>query len=418
MKIENIPLNITKNKLVQILLIGFVFFIPISTALMNLFLYSSLFLIVVNKDFIKNTQFSWNNNASKYSAAFFMLIIVGLFYSIAEYQDMLESLSNYKKFLFVILLLPYFVNKKNNEVLINTFLVSMGFVLILVYLINLNIIDPINIKLSGGVYINISEYGGFKTHIITNILFAFSGFLTMHKFFHLNRVVYLIIGLLTFYYSIFINDGTTGQILSISLLSLLIIQRFKRKSYFILPFVALSIFTYGSINTNTSAHSTIKKVQTGINNYSNNIAKGSVDVRMSMIGNGITVAKENPWLGTGTGSINQAHFLYFNELSEEFKSHILINNAGNPHSEYLSILIQLGIFGLFLYLLLIYKLLFETKQLPNSFYRHSAQGLLILVVVASIGTPIITNSGEGHFVMLFIAILFAPLSNRDILKHE
>ena len=65
MKIENIPLNITKNKLVQILLIGFVFFIPISTALMNLFLYSSLLLIVVNKD-LGHDNLSMFKNLLKY----------------------------------------------------------------------------------------------------------------------------------------------------------------------------------------------------------------------------------------------------------------------------------------------------------------------------------------------------------------
>ena len=411
-------LNVSRGRLIQILLMGFVFFIPISTALMNLFLYLSLILIIVNKNFIKNIQYSWNNITSKYSTIFFILIIFGSFYSIANYRDIIEGISTYKKFIFIILILPYLVHNKLNKSLINTFIVSMGLILTLVYSIHLNIIDPINIKLSGNIYLRISEHGGFKTHIITNMLFAFSGFLAIHKFIDLNKIVYLVLGSLTFYYAIFINDGTTGQILSISLLSVLIVQKFKRKSFFILPLVILGIFTYGATNVNTSIYGAIEKIHKGVSNYNNNLTNGSINIRMLMAKNGLIIVKQNPWMGTGTGSISQAHILYANKLSKEFKTYIRTKGAGNPHSEYLSILIQFGIFGLALYLFFIYKLFDYTKQLPNNFYVYSAQGLLVFIVIGSIGTPIISDSGEGHFIMIFIAILFAPLLRKLKPLHE
>jgi hypothetical protein len=65
-----------------------------------------------------------------------------------------------------------------------------------------------------------------------------------------------------------------------------------------------------------------------------------------------------------------------------------------------------------LYLLYLYKLFECATKLPNDFYKHSAQGLLVLILVGSIGSSLITDSGEGHFIMLFIAILFAPLSEK------
>jgi O-antigen ligase len=127
-----------------------------------------------------------------------------------------------------------------------------------------------------------------------------------------------------------------------------------------------------------------------------------------MIVNGILVAKESPWIGTGTGSVNKAHINNLDKLPTSFKDRA---KTENPHSEYLSLAIQLGLMGLLIYLFLIYKLFELTKKLPNNFYKHSAQGLLLLILVSSLGTSIITDSGEGHFIMLFIAILFAPLSN-------
>jgi O-antigen ligase len=260
----------------------------------------------------------------------------------------------------------------------------------------------------------VSESGGFKTHIITNILFAFFGFISIHRFFDSSKVRYLLPGLLAFYYSIFINDGTTGQILSISLLSILIIQKYRYKATFILPIVLLGILAYGASNNNTSIYSSINKIHTGLADFKSGTATKSVDSRLAMLTNGLIIIKNNPWLGTGTGSINQSHIDNLDKLPSIFADR---SKVTNPHSEYLSIAIQYGLIGLFLYLFLIYRLFEYTKQLPNDFYKNSAQGLLILILIGSVGTSIITDSGEGHFVMLFIAILFAPLSNQEIRKN-
>jgi len=329
--------------------------------------------------------------------------------SIATYEDIIEGLSAYKKFIFVALILPYAINHVKRETLINTFITSMGLILILVYLIFLNIIDPVNIQLNKDISLHISQNGGFRTHIITNILFAFSGFLVMHRFFDSKKSMYLIIGILMFYYSIFINNGTTGQILSVSLLSVLILQRLKYKSIVILPLILLAIAIYGVNNKHTSIYTAVNKISTGFNDYSEGTAVKSVDKRLAMIVNGLIITKESPWIGTGIGSINQAHIDNFDKLPKALKKR---RKVTNPHSEFMSISIQFGMLGLMLYLLYLYKLFECTKKLPNDFYKHSAQGLLVLILIGSLGSSLITDSGEGHFIMLFIAILFAPLSEK------
>ena len=231
-------------------------------------------------------KIAWNNDAARYTTLFFLLVIVSLSWSIATYEDIIEGLSAYKKFIFVALILPYAINHVKRETLINTFIASMGLILILVYLIFLNIIDPVNIQLNKDISLHISQNGGFRTHIITNILFAFSGFLVIHKFFDTKKSMYLITGILMFYYSIFINNGTTGQILSISLLSVLILQRLKyKKSIVILPLILLAIAIYGMNNKHTSIYSAINKISTGVDDYSEGTAVKSVDKRLAMIVN-------------------------------------------------------------------------------------------------------------------------------------
>jgi O-antigen ligase len=381
---------------------------------MNLFLYLALILIILNKNFIKNIKISWKNNASKSSILFFLFVILGSLWSIGSSEGILEGISTYKKFIFVFLMLPFLINMANNELLINAFFISMTLILCLVYLIFLDIIQPINIQLYEGISLHVSETGGFKTHIITNILFAFFSFMSIHRFFDSSKVRYLLLGILALYYSIFINNGTTGQILSIFLLSILFIQKYKYKAVFILPIALLGIITYGASNNNTSLYSAINKVYTGIGDYESGTAIKSVDVRLAMLTNGLIIIKENPWIGTGTGSINQSHIDNLDKLPPTFERR---SETTNPHSEYLSIAIQYGLVGLFLYLFLIYKLFKYTKKLPNDFYKNSAQGLLALILIGSLGASIITDSGEGHFIMLFIAILFAPLSHKVVIKN-
>jgi O-antigen ligase len=381
---------------------------------MNLFLYLALILIILNKNFIKNIKISWKNNASKSSILFFLFVILGSLWSIGSSEGILEGISTYKKFIFVFLMLPFLINMANNELLINAFFISMTLILCLVYLIFLDIIQPINIQLYEGISLHVSETGGFKTHIITNILFAFFSFMSIHRFFDSSKVRYLLLGILALYYSIFINNGTTGQILSIFLLSILFIQKYKYKAVFILPIALLGIITYGTSNNNTSLYSAINKVYTGIGDYESGTAIKSVDVRLAMLTNGLIIIKENPWIGTGTGSINQSHIDNLDKLPPTFERR---SETTNPHSEYLSIAIQYGLVGLFLYLFLIYKLFKYTKKLPNDFYKNSAQGLLALILIGSLGASIITDSGEGHFIMLFIAILFAPLSHKVVIKN-
>jgi len=397
-----------QEKLILVLLTGFVFFIPISTALMNIFLYLSVILIIVNRNFFKSIKTSWMNKASQYSVLFFLLFVLGSIWSIADYSEIIEGLSTYKKIFIIFLLLPYLIRTSNNNQLISAFFISTSGILLLMYLIYFNIIDPINIQIYKDIHLHVIQSGGFKTHIITNILLSFTGFLAIHQFFSLKEFKYITLGVLAFYHSIFINDGTTGQILSIALLSILIIQKFKYRSIFFLPLALISIVAYGIINNNTSIYHSINKIQIGVNDYKSGTAIKSVDVRLAMATNGILITKESPWIGTGTGSINKAHINNFDKLPSTFKDR---KKTTNPHSEYISISIQLGIVGILLYLYYIYKLFNLTKILPTVFYRDSAQGLLILLLVASFGTSILTDSGEGHFIMIFIAILFSPLSN-------
>jgi hypothetical protein len=89
----------------------------------------------------------------------------------------------------------------------------------------------------------------------------------------------------------------------------------KYKSIVILPLILLAIAIYGVNNKHTSIYTAVNKISTGFNDYSEGAAVKSVDKRLAMIVNGFIITKESPWIGTGIGSINQAHINNFDKLS-------------------------------------------------------------------------------------------------------
>jgi hypothetical protein len=76
---HNFNLNQTlKNQtLITFLLSCFAFFLPISIALMNIFLYLSVILILVSINYKKDLISSWKNPIAKYGAIMFLIYIIG-----------------------------------------------------------------------------------------------------------------------------------------------------------------------------------------------------------------------------------------------------------------------------------------------------------------------------------------------------
>jgi len=103
----------------------FAFFIPISTALMNLFLLLSLTFIILSGELRNHLIISWKNPVSKVAILLFTLLFLGTFWSTAEGNDAYLTLKKYSELLYLGLLLPLFQTESKKRLGINIFLVSM-----------------------------------------------------------------------------------------------------------------------------------------------------------------------------------------------------------------------------------------------------------------------------------------------------
>jgi O-antigen ligase len=383
--------------------LGFAFFIPISPALMNIFLFLTLIFILLSGGYKQHLQMAWHNPVSKAGILLFALFALGTTWSIANGNDSYKMLDKYSELWYIALLMPIFSSPDRQRKGVNIFLISMTIILIIVYCIYFGFISEIKIPISANHITTISVDGGFRTHIITNILMSFAVFVFAQRLMTsagIKRYSYAALCLSSAYYALFISTGTTGQILTTGLLSLFLIQHFHWKSVLFIPLMLSVMLGNGYLNHQSSINYTVDKVM-GNGNHSG----GSADQRSEFVKNGLLIFAEKPLFGHGTGSFRKL----YSELSDD---KILTKSTVNPHNEYISVAIQLGVVGLIGLIGLFTIQGISSFRISDREQRFIAQGLVALIVVASLGNSIIMDSGESHFWVFFSALLFAPISKK------
>jgi len=386
----------------------FIFFIPIATAPMNVALFLTLVFLMLSGNMKNHVLIAWKNPVSKVSLLLFLLFAIGATWSITNMEESLDILKKYNELWYVALLIPLFTSDKRKIIGINVFLVVMTGILFTIYLLENGLMAPIEMTDINRDHPMFTIDGGFSSHILTNILMSFTVFIFAHRSIlakGLMKIPYAILAYYSGYYSIFISTGTTGQILTIALITFFIMQHFRWKSLFIIPLFWIAIISYGLSNTNTSFNMILLKFQDAIED-----TKGSGSQRLDFYTNSARIIYHNPWYGSGTGSFKQE----YRALSEHY---IKTHYTDNPHNEYFSTTVQLGYPGFLLLMLLFYMQWNRSFKIENIEYRYLAQGLVVLIVIGSLGNSMIMDSGEGHFWAFFSALLFANSSNKRLDKN-
>ena len=269
-------------------------------------------------------------------------------------------------------------------------------------MIYFRLLDEYSIPVSEQHMQMITVDGGFRTHIITNILMAFAQFILAQRvLFSIGSVRwgYFVLFSFSYYYTMFISTGTTGQILAIGLIFLLLMQHFRWKSVWMIPlFVTLTV-GYGYLNGETSISHAFHKVDQGLEDYSDGVGGGSLNQRLEFIENSIYLIKERPFLGSGTGSFEARY-------AEIPQDRVRTNLTSNAHNEYVVTGIQLGLLGVFGLLALFSTQVIYSFSLKDRESMFLAQGVGVLILVSCLGNSMIMDSGEGHFWAFFSALLF------------
>ena len=391
----------------------FAFFIPFGPALTNLFLFFTLIFILLSGGLRSHIQNIWSNEVSKIAILLFMLLAIGITWSIAETNDAFRVLKKYLPLLYIPMLMPIFNTEARKTIGVNIFLFSMTFILAIIYLMNFGVISEFNIPIPGRHRpVNVTIDGGFQTHIITNILMAFAAYIYLIRTL-LNVGLKLTFNFILFslaaYNVIFISTGTSGQVLFAILLVLFVFQNFNKKTLAILAMFSIFSIIIGTPQSNSTSatstvSSTVEKLISRFHELTVDSTPENVNYRPQRYINSIKMIASDPWFGSGTGSYAAA---YKEKLPEIEK--ITTGTKWNPHNEYLSIGVQVGVAGIFLLLFLFFNQLKAASKITTSEDRYIAQGFVVLMIIGCIANSMIMDSGESHFFAYFSALLFSKI---------
>lgn len=395
----------------------FSFFIIFGPALTNLFLFLTLIFIILSGNLKSHLVDAWTNPVGKYSFILFLLFFIGIFWSIAETSDAFRVWKKYLPFLFIPMLIPLFNSAKRKRFGINIFLSSTLIVLIISYLIYFGLISEFDVSIPGRHRpLNVTMDGGFQTHIITNLLISFSSFIYLTRM-KLNKGGSLLLNLFLFivssYYVLIISTGTSGQILYVVLMFVFLFQLSKKWFSILIGMIfTLSIIAGGQLDFFKKIHPNIEKSIEKIHYKYTQLYEDStpenVNQRPQRALNSIKMIASDPWIGTGTGS----YFAAYKSKLPEIEA-MTTGTKWNPHNEYLSIGVQLGLLGILFFIYLFYLQFRHSLQNTDQEIKDISQGFIAFMVVGCIANSMIMDSGEGHFYAYFSALLFSQYQQKE-----
>ncbi|MDO9138793.1 MAG: O-antigen ligase family protein [Methylobacter sp.] len=348
-------------------------------------------LWLVSKRFTSLTEVLNKYPVALWALFLYGCFLVGLSYGDASSKDAFFMINKYRVLYFIPILISFLITKHYRYLAWNCFIVASVATLLISYLMNFGIVEP-------------NDIGDpcLKSRITHSIFIAFFAFFSMHKYYDdkNNKKLYLILFMLCLHNIFFVVEGRTGQVIMVALLLLFAIQRYSvKEGLFAVCAVVIFLMLFLSFSDKSD------RIIEGIANtkaYFQPIpeqTESSMGQRYTFWAYSLKLIKEKPLLGHGTGNFAKEYQRI--SVGEPFITK-------NPHNEFLMVAVQLGLYGLLVYLGFLISLFYYARKLPDN-EKKMAQGLLAVLVIASLfNTPLFDHT-EGHWFAYMVALCFSAL---------
>lgn len=215
------------------------------------------------------------------------------------------------------------------------------------------------------------------------------------------RLALLLLALLAVFDTLYLLPGRTGWAVTAALAALIawwaLPRRFRAAAVLAPVLVAgllLATSTTGRERLTDLVMETNRFVEQGAENSSSG-------ERLNFWRRSVQSIRTAPWLGTGAGSWQTRYLQLEQDKPPEFT-----RTTRNPHNEYLLIGVQLGVFGLLLFVVWIVATAWDARRYDTP----SARAVLVMMVsfaVASLFNSALFDSSKGSFYCIVGGMLFA-----------
>lgn len=379
------------------------FSIPISVALDNTLLVLVAILWFAGGGLKQKIEVIGANTVALSALALFGMLAVGLAYGTRNPGDDLIYFGKYADLLFIPIFITLFRDARYRDIALRWFCVAMVLTFVVAEITLLGLLDG-NALLSRSP----GSMGAFKYSITHGLLAAFAAFvfalLAQRESRWPYRILFAVLALIAIKNVLFVAGSRTAYIVLVLLLVYFFFVAFRRRDFWIgvLALVFLLAAAYGS---SPMLKERVDRVAAEITDWrAGGPAESSVGLRLEWYRMSLSIIKDHPMLGAGTGSPPRIY--------AERAGGLQTRATTNPHNEYLLIAVQTGLAGLALLLHLFWQQARLSARLASPIEVHLARGLVIMIAVGCLFNSLLLDHTEGLLYAWFTGLLYGGLKSR------
>ncbi|WP_172954965.1 O-antigen ligase family protein [Sterolibacterium denitrificans] len=327
------------------------------------------------------------------------IVLLGCLYGPSDNAETLRFLRKYANLLLILLLLPLFRDPRDRLRALAAFGAAMGLTLLLSLLLWRGLLPD------GLLAERLAENPVvFKLHITHGIFMALASFLAAVAALHLDpaqrrwRLLLAGAALLAAFNVLFMIEGRTGQLALTCLLGYFFIDRFRWRGMLLataglVVVVAIAYQLQAPLIERFALAAGEYRQWTGVG-----ANKTSIGARLDFYINTLSIIREHPFFGVGTGGFTAAYAAVVAGTGQ-----VAWNN---PHNQYLLTAAQYGIVGLGMLLWMFYAIWRSAGSLPKP-WQLAARGLLLVMMVGNLFNSFLLDHAESLLFVWMTGVLLA-----------
>lgn len=357
----------------------------------------AIFLIFISGSWVQDWRVIAKDKIIISGLLLMFLFTVGMFYSQGSWNYSLRAWDKYLKIFYVLFFLPLFTHKKMRTEAVYCLLISVMISEVFTYLHYFNLLTLGFPPYKHWLFVQDIDSGfivSFASFILLNLA------ITRSKLRWLFALCFLVCSIDV----LFLNQERTGYLIYFALAGLFLLQRFRWKGFLTAMIIVPLLFSglyFGS-----------EKFSGRINQFVNNVMeyqKGnqetSIGLRLAFAEYSFKAIKNNFLIGSGTGS--------FEEIYRSMNGPKINNETwpAHPHNEYISILFQLGIVGLLVFLYWVFQQIHASFKLPQE-EKVYLQALIVGFLLLGFCNASLLVNPAGACYATFLAVFLAAKYER------
>jgi len=398
------------NKIAQYLFIFFAFCIPISLALENTGFALTLLFALLSGLWWRYRRAILVNPFSLWLLLLFLLFIVGLVYSEASIAWRFTVLKKEGEIIAILFLLPVISFDQSFLLkVIKSYVIGCILVMLIAWLGQFHLLPGMKWFQHPAPY-----YTFFK--IYSALFMAFGAYLTLilSKISWLKPVkwFWLLVFILISYNVLWQSLSRTGYLIYFGLMLVFFLQHFSKRGKLvsiILLLIAVSAVLLFSKNMRTGLWRVINNGKVAATQQKN--LNTSTGVRYEYLRNSLQLWQQKPIFGYGTGGFRAAD-IKIKGTTSNGNITTIAHAQVTPENTYYRILVEQGVVGLIILILLWGWQLMVAFKMTEPLVRNLAVAFMLVMIFASFSQDLLLDESPRLFYILFSVLLYAPVIMR------